>query len=121
MVEAVGLGLAQAVALVPGVSRSGAVITIGMLMGIRREEAARFAFLLGVPAILGAGGRAVWTLGGDGLVQHSGVLMVGFIASGVVGYLAVAGLIRYLARHTLDLFAYYRLGVALVLCLWLMG
>ena len=47
--------------------------------------------------------------------------MVGFIASGVVGYLAVAGLIRYLVRHTLDLFAYYRLGVALVLCLWLMG
>ena len=121
MTEAVGLGFAQAVALVPGTSRSGAVITIGMLMGIRREEAARFAFLLGVPAILGAGGRAVWTLGGDGLVQYSGVLLAGFIASGTVGYLTIAGLIRYLAGHTLDLFAYYRLGVALLLCLWLMG
>ena len=121
MTEAVGLGLAQAAAMVPGVSRSGAVITIAMLMGIRREEAARFAFLLGIPAILGAGGRAVWILGGAGLVQYSGVLLAGFVASGIVGYLAISGLIRYLARHTLDVFAYYRLGVALVLCLWLVG
>jgi undecaprenyl-diphosphatase len=119
VVEAIGLGCAQAAAVVPGVSRSGAVITVAMFVGLSREEAARFTFLLGVPAILGAGARSAWILGVGGLSEYSVVLLVGFVASGVVGYLAVAGLLRYLARHSLALFAYYRLTAAAALGLWL--
>lgn len=111
-IEAVGLGCAQAAALVPGVSRSGAVITAAMLIGLTRAEAARFSFLIGIPAILGAGVRAGWMLGASGVAQHTTVLFVGFAASGVVGYGAIAGLLWYLDRHSLDPFAYYRLAVA---------
>ena len=121
MLEAVGLGCAQAAALVPGVSRSGAVIAVAMLIGLTREEAARFTFLIGIPAILGAGVRAAWTLGAGGMAEHAPVLLVGFAASGVVGYFAVAGLLWYVARHSLDLFAYYRLVVAAGLGVWLVA
>jgi undecaprenyl-diphosphatase len=119
-VEASLLGVAQAAALVPGVSRSGAVMTGALLTGLRREEGARFAFLLGIPAILGAGGRAAWTLGPSGLADETGILLVGFAASGVVGYVAVAGLLRYLVSHTLDMFVYYRLALAAALGVWLL-
>ena len=115
VVEAIGLGCAQAVAVVPGVSRSGAVITAAMFVGLSREEAARFTFLLGVPAILGAGGRLAWNLGLGGFSEYAVLLFVGFVTSGVVGYLAVAMLLRYLARGSLTLFAYYRLTVAAAL------
>lgn len=118
LAEAFGLGCAQAVALIPGVSRSGAVITVGMLRGLTRPEAARFSFLLGIPAILAAGVRTGWMLDADALTGNGAVLLVGFLTSGVVGYLAVAGLIRYLARHPIDLFAYYRLLVAVALGAW---
>ena len=119
VLEAVGLGCAQAAALVPGVSRSGAVITVAMLTGLAREEAARFTFIVGIPAILAAGVRAAWMTGVDGMAGHMMVLLVGFATSGVVGYLAVAWLLRYIARHSLDLFAYYRLVVAAVLGIWM--
>ena len=120
VLEAVGLGCAQAAALVPGVSRSGAVITVAMLNGLTREEAARFTFLVGIPAVLAAGIRTAWTLGMGGMAEHTMVLLVGFATSGVVGYLAVAGLFRYIARNSLDLFAYYRLVVAAALGFWLL-
>tara|TARA_B100001123_G_scaffold365134_1_gene423950 strand:- start:99 stop:902 length:804 start_codon:yes stop_codon:yes gene_type:complete len=119
--EAFGLGCAQAVALIPGVSRSGSVITVAMLRGLNRKEAARFSFLLGIPAILAAGVRSAWTVPAGALSGQATVLAVGFLASGVVGYLAVAGLIRYLAHHPIDLFAYYRLVVAAALLVWLLA
>ena len=121
IIEAVGLGCAQAVALVPGVSRSGAVITVAMLRGLTRESAARFTFLVGIPAILAAGLRAAWTVGVIGMAEGATVLLVGFAISGVVGYLAVAGFLRYIARNSLDLFAYYRLAVAAALGIWLVA
>ena len=114
-VEAVVLGCAQAAALVPGVSRSGAIITVALLQGLSRAEAARFAFLLGIPAIAGGGLQAARMLGGDGLAAHGPVLLVGFAVSGVVGYLAVTGLLRYLARRSLAVFAWYRLAAAALL------
>ncbi len=113
--EALVLGCAQAAALVPGVSRSGAIITVALLLGLSRGEAARFAFLAGIPAIAGGGMLAARMLGGDGLAGHAQVLLVGLVTSAVVGYLAVAGLLRYLARHSLAAFAWYRLAVAGVL------
>ena len=121
LLEAVGLGCAQAAALVPGVSRSGAVITVAMLSGLTREAAARFTFLAGIPAILAAGVRAAWTLGMGGMAEHTMVLMIGFATSCVVGYFAVAGLFRYIARNALDLFAYYRLVVAAAVGIWLVA
>jgi len=119
VLEAVGLGCAQAAALVPGVSRSGAVLTVAMLRGLTRDAAARFAFLVGIPAIFAAGVRSAWTLGVGGMAESTMVLLVGFVTSCVVGYVAVAGLFRYIARHSLDLFAYYRLVIAAALGIWL--
>ena len=115
LLEAIGLGCAQAAALVPGVSRSGAVITVALLRGLTREEAARFTFLIGIPAILGGGLKAASMLSWDGIAEHMPVLAVGFAVSAVIGYWAVAGLLRYLASHSLSPFAYYRLAVAAAL------
>ncbi len=116
---ALALGVAQAAALVPGVSRSGATIAIGMLLGLRREGAARFSFLLGVPAIVAAAGHEALALSSTGLAGETAAQFVtGMVVSGVVGYAAIAYLLRYLARHTLALFAWYRLALAAVTAVW---
>lgn len=117
--EAILLGVAQALALVPGVSRSGAILTVAMLVGLRRDAAARFAFLLSVPAILAAAGKAGLDLAAEGLSPDAGSLMIaGMVTSAVVGYLTVKYFLRYVARHSLDLFAYYRLGLAASVLVW---
>jgi undecaprenyl-diphosphatase len=117
--EALAFGLAQASALVPGVSRSGATITIGMLLGLRREASARFSFLLGVPAILGAAVKEGASLVRTGLSSHEAWLFaVGMASSAVVGYLTVKYFLRYLVSHRLDVFAYYRLALAAAVVLW---
>ena len=107
------LGVAQAAALVPGVSRSGAVLVAGMLIGLGRGQAARFAFLLGMPAILGAGAKGMLDLAA-GSVPPGGLaaLAAGAALSGLVGYVAIFAFLRYVARHTLDAFAVYRIGLA---------
>ena len=120
--EAFGLGLAQAAALIPGVSRSGAVLTLAMLLGIRRERAARFSFLLGIPAIMAAAAKQALDLMAEGLPPGAlGLFAVGIATSGVVGYLTVKYFIQYLANHSLDLFAGYRLGLATCIFLVLVG
>lgn len=111
--EAVGLGFAQAAALVPGVSRSGATLAVGLLMGLRRDAAARFTFLLGIPAILAAAAHEAPEVMATGLTAETAALfLVGMVVSGVVGYLTVKYFIRYLVTHSLDVFAVYRLAVA---------
>jgi undecaprenyl-diphosphatase len=116
------IGCAQAAALVPGVSRSGATISAGMALGLRRDEAARFGFLLGVPAILGAAALEVWknrSLLRHGLPPGEGtIFVVGIVSSAVVGYLAVRLFIRYLTRHSLSVFAWYRLALASSVVIW---
>ncbi len=108
-----GLGIAQAAALVPGVSRSGAVLAVAMLIGVRRPAAARFAFLLGIPAIAGAGAKGTLDLAAGGVPPGGlAALAIGALASGLVGYVAIAGFLRYVARHTLDAFAVYRIGLS---------
>ena len=113
--EAIGIGLAQAAALVPGVSRSGATITLGLFLGLRREEAARFSFLMSVPIIAGAGSLQLAEVASEGM-DASGVLMfgAGFVSSAVVGYLAIKFFLRFVAHHSLRAFAYYRFGLAAV-------
>lgn len=118
--EALVLGCAQAAALVPGVSRSGATMAMAMFLGLRREAAARFIFLLGVPAILAAAlveGLELrdQPLGSDGVALFA----VGMSMSAVVGYLAVKYFIRYISRHSLDVFAWYRLALAVAVFVWL--
>ena len=118
--EAVGIGLAQATALVPGVSRSGATITLGLFLGLRREEAARFSFLMSVPIIAGAGGLQLGEVLAEGMSTHEWLLFgVGFIASAVVGYLTIRFLLNYLTHHSLRVFAYYRFAVAAVVAVLL--
>jgi undecaprenyl-diphosphatase len=120
VVDAIVIGCAQASALVPGVSRSGATITAAMGMGMRRDESARFVFLLGVPAILAAAVREGLPFLTQGLPPGDGPLfLVGMVASAVVGYLAVRFFIRYLSDHSLAAFAWYRLALALAVMVWL--
>ena len=113
MVEAFVIGCAQAAALVPGISRSGATITVAMLLGLRRAEAARFTFLLGTLAILGAATMKMPDMLDAGLTGDQAALFgVGVVTSAIVGYAAVRFLIRYLASHSLGVFAWYRLALA---------
>ena len=127
--EAVGfresqiVGVAQALALVPGTSRSGITITAGLFLGLTRDTAARFSFLLGIPAILAAGLfelRALLRHGmGDGGFLALGVASA---VSAVSGYLAIAFLLRYLRTHTTHVFVWYRLALgALLLALLASG
>ena len=113
--EAVFIGLAQAAALVPGVSRSGATITLGLFLGLRREEAARFSFLMSVPIIAGAGALQLREIVSEGMGAYDTLLFaVGFISSAVVGYLAIRFFIRFVVDHSLRAFAYYRFALAAV-------
>jgi undecaprenyl-diphosphatase len=115
--DAMVIGFAQAVALLPGVSRSGITITAGLLQGYRREAATRFSFLLSTPAIGGATllqVRHLLLAGPDDWF----LIAIGFISSAVVGYLAIAFLMRYLRVHTLNLFAGYRLVLAAMIIFW---
>jgi undecaprenyl-diphosphatase len=117
--DAALLGVAQASALVPGVSRSGATIAVGMFTGLRREAAARFSFLMGVPAIIAAAAREGLELWKTGVAPDAGVLFaVGMVTSAVVGYLTIRFFLRYLVTHRLDVFAYYRLALALAVGIW---
>jgi undecaprenyl-diphosphatase len=115
-VEAVGIGLAQAAALVPGVSRSGATITLGLFLGLRREEAARFSFLMSVPIIAGAGSLQLVEAASEGMSRSEAIMFAaGFISSAAVGYLAIRFFLRYVTHHSLRAFAYYRFGLAAVI------
>jgi undecaprenyl-diphosphatase len=120
MSEALWIGCAQAVALVPGVSRSGVTIALALLLGLRRRDAARFIFLLAIPAILGAAGSEAPRLIKAGMDGDNAMLFaIGVVTSGIVGYAAVKYLIRYLSMHSLDVFAWYRLALALLTFVWL--
>jgi len=105
------IGLAQATALLPGVSRSGATITMGLFRHLTRNDAARIAFLLGTPAFVGAGILKAFDLVGNSDIRI-GPLVVGFAFSAVVGFLAIHFLLRYLRTRSLLLFVVYRYGAA---------
>jgi len=118
--EAVAIGVAQASALVPGISRSGATLTVAMLLGLRREAAARFVFLLSLPAIVAAALKESMDIAAVGVAGLPvGIFAVGLVTSAVVGYVTVKFFIRYLAGHTLHVFAAYRLVLAALTFAWL--
>lgn len=113
--DAIVIGLAQTLALIPGVSRSGITIATGMLCHLRRHEAARFSFLMVTPLLAGAGLKKALDLRGQALVEGEGtVLVVGLITSAVAGWLVVRFLLGFLRRRGLGVFAYYRFLLAAV-------
>jgi undecaprenyl-diphosphatase len=117
---ALAIGFAQSIALIPGVSRSGATIATGMLLGLRRDVAARFTFLLSVPAIVAAAAKEALVLQGTAFGREQIVLFgVGMATSAIVGYITIKYFIRFLSTHRLDVFAWYRLGLAAVTLAWL--
>jgi undecaprenyl-diphosphatase len=108
------IGLAQAAALVPGVSRSGATITAGIFAGLDRVAATRFSFLLAIPATFGA---ILKTMIDGGAKQLSGdpiIVLVGIISAFLSGLFAIRFMIRYLAKHDLSIFAYYRIALGIL-------
>jgi undecaprenyl-diphosphatase len=106
------LGLAQALALQPGVSRSGVTMTAGRLLGLDRESAARFSFLLAMPIIAGAGLYKALDLVQTGFQGYASEFFWGFVSSAVSGFLVIWGLLRYLRSHDFKIFMVYRLAVA---------
>jgi undecaprenyl-diphosphatase len=115
--KAAGIGLAQAVALIPGTSRSGVTISAGLFQGVSREAAARFSFLLSIPAILGAGILKLDDL--SGAAETPAQLAAGTLAAAVSGFLAVSFLIRLLRTRTLWPFIWYRLAAGALFVLLL--
>lgn len=114
--DAVIIGFAQALALIPGTSRSGSTIVAGALLGFNNAEAARFSFYMAIPILLGANLRV---LGEPGVAEAAlgqwQVYTLGLTVAFVSGYAVIAFLLRYLSTHKLALFAWYRIVLALVL------
>lgn len=107
--DALLIGLGQALAIIPGVSRSGATIATGLGLGFKREDAARFSFLMSIPIIFGAGLVALKDgVGGVSITQ----LLVGFVSAAVFGFLSIKYLLRYISRHDYKIFVWYRLILA---------
>jgi len=112
--QAFGIGVAQAAALFPGVSRAGISISAGRFIGLGRTDAARFSFLMAAPIIAGAG---TWELlkivrGGTDVAIQVGPLLAGMAAAFLSGLAAIAFLLRWLTNHPLDIFVWYRIGLA---------
>ena len=114
--DAVLIGMAQAAALLPGVSRSGATLTMGLFQGLNRGDAARFSFLMGTPLVLAASVKAVWDVVQDGMTgSEVRVFLVGILASAIVGFAAIWGLLRFLQTSSTKVFVVYRVAVGLAL------
>jgi undecaprenyl-diphosphatase len=119
---AVGIGVAQTLALIPGISRSGISISAGLFAGLKRDSAARFSFLMSTPITALAAGYETLALasGGSSLNVEFGPLVIGMVAALVAGFLAIAVLLRFLRTNSTDVFVAYRLVLALaVLVVWL--
>lgn len=119
--DAIAVGLAQAGALVPGVSRSGVTITAGLFAGLSRETAARFSFLLSLPSVLAAGVYQLYRARGDllGTSDDALALAAATFVSGIVGYASIAFLLGYLKTHSTLVFIAYRLMFGGLILYWL--
>jgi undecaprenyl-diphosphatase len=108
------IGLAQALALVPGVSRSGITILVALLLGLRAVDAARFSFLLSVPAVLGAAIVAGADLHATGFGGQGIEFVIGMVSAAIVGALVIRWLLRYFTQRGLSPFGWYRIALGLV-------
>ncbi|MGI6037074.1 MAG: undecaprenyl-diphosphate phosphatase [Limnochordia bacterium] len=116
--DALFIGLGQALALLPGISRSGSTIAFGLMKGLERETAARFSFLLAIPAIGGATLLELGELGALGQQIGLAPLVAGTIAAALAGYLAIGLLLHLIRRGPLILFSYYTWTVGALLIIW---
>lgn len=113
--QAMTMGVAQAVALIPGVSRSGSTISAGLFVGLSREAAARFSFLLAIPITFGAILKVVLSDNAlEGIGHEAGIFTAGILTAFISGFLAIRFLLKFLARHPLNIFAYYRIILGVV-------
>jgi undecaprenyl-diphosphatase len=121
--DALFIGIAQAIAIIPGVSRSGITITAGLFAGLKRDASARFSFLLSTPIIAGATLLHLKKLAEGNGIHDLRLFVTGFIASFITGYFAIKFLLSFLKRHPLNVFVYYRflLAVVIISGLWLKG
>jgi len=104
--NALAIGIFQAIAIAPGISRSGSTIAAGLFSGLERELAARYSFLLAIPAIAGAAAVQLKDIGA-GFEANTGVLIAGFLSALIVGFLAIGLLLKIIRERTLMVFAYY--------------
>ena len=115
--DGVAMGFAQALALVPGVSRSGGTISAGLFLGLTRQAAVRYSFLLAIPAVVAAGIFQipdVLDTSGPGLQPTVGQMVVATLVAAAVGYAAIAWLLRFVERHSVYVFVVYRVTLGLV-------
>ncbi|MEH1125153.1 undecaprenyl-diphosphate phosphatase [Micromonospora sp. CPCC 206061] len=123
--DGVVMGFAQAMALIPGVSRSGGTLTAGLFLGLTREAAARYSFLLAIPAVVMSGLFSipdVFDKSGAGLTPSVAQMVVATVIAFGLGYASIAWLLRYVAHHTLYVFVLYRVALgSLVMCLLIAG
>ncbi len=117
--QAILIGLAQAFAVFPGVSRSGSTITAGLALGLKREAAAKFSFLLSAPVIAGAGLKSlveIFVGAQTGAIAQGDLILfpIGFIAGAITGYFCIRFLMNYVQKHTMNVFVYYRLALAVL-------
>ncbi|HET7840107.1 MAG TPA: undecaprenyl-diphosphatase UppP [Terriglobia bacterium] len=116
--DAAMVGISQAFAVIPGVSRSGSTMTSGLFCGMKRETAARFSFLLSTPIIAGAALKKGLEMYHEGIPPALRIpLIVGVIVSAIVGYVVIAALMRYLERRTFKIFVVYRLALGVIVLL----
>lgn len=113
--DTIFIGIAQAFALIPGSSRSGTTITAGLFMGLTRESAARFSFLLSIPSIFGAGVYELYKYRQELVGQMNTSVIVATIAAAVVGYISIELLMRYLQTHTTYVFVGYRVALGIII------
>ncbi|ARV58834.1 undecaprenyl-diphosphatase [Nostocales cyanobacterium HT-58-2] len=114
--DGIWVGIAQACALIPGVSRSGSTLTAGLFLGMERETAARFSFLLGLPAVILAGAVELHTLFKAGLSSAGWlILLVGLISASISAFIAIWGLLHYLEKHSTLIFIFYRFAMGVFL------
>jgi len=118
--DALKVGLAQSLALVPGTSRSGATIIGGMLFGLSRKVATDFSFFLAIPVLIGASVYSLWKERGSLSMADAPVLVVGTLVSFVVAWVVVRWLLRFIATHSFVPFAWYRIafGVVILVTWW---
>jgi undecaprenyl-diphosphatase len=115
--DGVIMGLAQCLALIPGVSRSGATASAGLFLGLKREAAVRFSFLLAIPAVTASGLFSLpdaFEPSGDGMESSGMQLLVATVVAFVVGYAAIAWLLKFVANHSLYWFVGYRVLLGLL-------
>ena len=120
LLDSLIIGIAQAFALIPGASRSGTTITGGLLRGLKREDAARFSFLLSVPAVLASGLLELYQ--SLGLLNNTMWInvIISTLAAAISGYIAIDFLLKYLRNHSTYLFIYYRIiaGAVILILIW---